>query len=70
MSLDSLTCIAEALEQLGYECNVGDQAIRTTVGGSNAPFVAVLTVNEKNQLVITCQLGLFGQVSSEYGGDR
>ncbi|MCK5804686.1 MAG: hypothetical protein KAI66_17745 [Lentisphaeria bacterium] len=62
MSLDSLKSIAEALESLGYECNAGAQAVRTKVGGSDAPFVAVLTINERNELVINCQLGLFGQV--------
>lgn len=63
--LENLGQIAEALEEMGYEIHLHEDAIHTKVGGRSNPFMAVLTINENNELVITCKVAKLGDYDED-----
>lgn len=65
-TINTLEQVAEALGDLGYEAIHENEAVRTVVGGSEAPFTAVLTTNaDGSELVITCQLAKVGDIPED-----
>lgn len=61
--IDNLDAVADALEAGGYEVQQLEGSVSTAVGGADAPFVAVLTINEeRNELVINCQVATLGDI--------
>lgn len=64
--IDSLDKVAEALEANGYEPEAQNGSVSIAVGGSEAPFVAVITLNEStSELVVTCQVAKLGDVADD-----
>lgn len=63
--LDNLQQISEALEELGYQVKFSTEAIHIAIGGTTNPFLAVATVNDRNELVITCKVAKLGDLEEE-----
>lgn len=64
--IDSMENIASFLESEGYEFQEGDETLRVKIGGSEHPFVAVITRTETgNALKITCQIAKLGMIEEE-----
>jgi len=63
--IENLKQAAEVLEARGYDTVAGEEAVYTTIGGKRKPFVAVLTINPKNELVITCQVAMVGDFDED-----
>ncbi len=65
-TIKTLEQVADALGDLGYDAIHENDAVRTAVGGSEAPFTAVLTTTaDASELVITCQLAKVGDIPDE-----
>jgi hypothetical protein len=60
--IENLLHVAEALEDLGYAVRSNDDAVHVAVGGTKKPFVAVLTISESGELVITSQVATLGDL--------
>jgi len=60
--MQSLTDVQNMLEELAYESVLNENSIVVKIGGK---VPAVLTVNAKNQLDITCQLATLGEIGEE-----
>jgi hypothetical protein len=65
MALSTLSQICEALEDRAYNCRIVGDAVVVMFGSDAAPFPVVLTVNGKNELVVTCQLAELGDIDEE-----
>jgi len=63
--ISNLHQVAEALEDLGYDVKFTEEAVHIAIGGMDNPFVAVLTINNENELVITCQLAKLGDLRED-----
>jgi len=63
--IETLQQVAEVLEDLGYNVKSHDDAVHIAVGGTDNPFVAVITINEQNELVITCQVAKLGDLNED-----
>ncbi|MCP5120536.1 MAG: hypothetical protein GY953_57820 [bacterium] len=66
-NLQTLPQMAEALEDLGYEVGQQDDfvAVRVPVAGAD-PYTAVLTVDDERQkVIITCQLARYGDIAED-----
>ena len=64
--IDSLEKVADALEASGYEPEAQNGAVSIGVGGSENPFVAVITLNDAtSELVVTCQVAKLGDIDDD-----
>lgn len=63
--IGTLAEVTDALEALGYEAETQGGSIFVKIGGSKNPFTAVVIINKKNELVITCQLATLGAFKDE-----
>lgn len=63
--INTLEQVAQGLISLGYEVEPQESSVFVKVGGSGKPFTAVMTINEKRELVITCQLAKLGDFEEE-----
>ncbi len=61
-SIVKLEEVSEVLQDQGYEVKFHEDAIYTVVGGMRSPFVAVLTIKNQQELVITCQVARLGDL--------
>jgi len=62
-NIQTLDQVADVLEALGYETQLDAKSVFTKVGGTDAPFTAVITRNEvRHSLDITCQIATLGDV--------
>ncbi len=61
----NLNDVTGVLEELGYDVKEGDNAVHVAVGGSEKPFVAVLTIDQSDQLMITCKVAKLGDLREE-----
>lgn len=64
-SIVKLEEISEVLENHGYDVKLHEDAIYTVVGGMRSPFVAVLTIKDGKELIITCQVARLGDLKEE-----
>ncbi len=59
--IESLTQVADVLLDQGYEAELNPDAVFVKIGGSEAPFTAVVTTGDDGKsLSITCQLAKLG----------
>jgi len=56
---------AEVLTELGYSIIEQEEAVYISVGGTENPFIAVATISEANELVITCQVAKLGDLNED-----
>jgi hypothetical protein len=63
--INTLEQAAQGLVTLGYDVEPRESSVFVKVGGSGKPFTAVMTINEKRELVITCQLAKLGDFKEE-----
>ena len=64
--IDSLVKVAEALEANGYEPVAQNGSVSIGVGGSETPFVAVITLDgATDELVVTCHVANLGDVADD-----
>jgi hypothetical protein len=63
--INTLEQAAAALEKHGYQVVTGDNVVYMTIGGKHKPFVAVISQNKKNELVISCQVAKVGDFEED-----
>ncbi len=63
--MGSLEQVAQGLASLGYEAELQEGSIFAKIGGTEKPFTALLTKDERGELVITCQLAKLGDLREE-----
>ena len=63
--IENLDQAAEALIGLGYNVIHNEEAVHIAVGGTNTPFTAVLTINDRNEVVINCQVAKLGDLNED-----
>ncbi len=63
--IENLLHVAEALEELGYAVNSNEDAVHVAIGGTEKPFVAVLTISERGELVVTSQIATLGDLNED-----
>ena len=64
-NIANLQQVTEVLEELGYNVVLHDDAVHVAVGGTENPFTTVITINENNELVITCQVAKLGDLNED-----
>ncbi len=65
LKISNLQQVCDALEELGYDVKLRENAVYVAVGGTEKPFVAVLTINDQGELVINCQVAKLGDIREE-----
>ncbi|MDP8239520.1 MAG: hypothetical protein P9X24_10560 [Candidatus Hatepunaea meridiana] len=61
----TLQQVAETLEELGYNVKSHDNAVHIAIGGTETPFITVATINENQELVMTCQVAKLGDLNED-----
>lgn len=64
-NIASLQQVAEVLEENGYSVKEHHNAVHIAVGGTQTPFIAVITISESNELVVTCQVAKLGDFNED-----
>jgi len=63
--IENLQQVTEVLEELGYDVRPHEDVVHIALGGTEKPFIAVVTINENRELVINCQVAKLGDLSED-----
>ena len=64
-NIANLKQAADVLEELGYKIKLDENAVHIAIGGLENPFIAVMTMNDKKELVVTCQIAKLGNLKED-----
>ena len=67
MNINTLTEVAEVLENAGYVASLNEHSVAVSIGGHEHLFPVVITLIEGNQLKITCQVAKASDIPEENG---